>query len=39
MQQALSRLESLKKRGVGAPRIIHADVGGLIKKVFAQEGP
>jgi membrane fusion protein, multidrug efflux system len=38
LQQAQSRLESLKKRGVGAPRIIHADVGGLIKKVFAQEG-
>jgi membrane fusion protein (multidrug efflux system) len=36
--QAQLRLESMKKRGVGAPRIIHADVGGLIKKVFAQEG-
>ncbi len=38
LQQAQLRLESMKKRGVGAPRIIHADVGGLIKKVFAQEG-
>ncbi len=38
MQQAQSRLESLKKRGVGAPRILRADVGGLIKKVFSQEG-
>jgi membrane fusion protein (multidrug efflux system) len=38
LQQAQSRLESLKKRGVGAPRILHAVVGGLIKKVFAQEG-
>ncbi|MGB8991546.1 MAG: efflux RND transporter periplasmic adaptor subunit [Desulfobaccales bacterium] len=38
LQQAQLRLESMKKRGVGAPRIIHADAGGLIKKVFAQEG-
>jgi membrane fusion protein, multidrug efflux system len=38
LQQARSRLESLKKRGVGLPRVIHADTGGLIKKVFAQEG-
>jgi len=38
LQQAQSRLESLKKRGVGASRLIHADTGGLIKKVFAQEG-
>jgi membrane fusion protein (multidrug efflux system) len=38
LQQAQLRLKSMKKRGVGAPRIIHAEVGGLIKKVFAQEG-
>ncbi len=38
LQQAQLRLESMKKRGVGAPRIIHADVSGLLKKVFAQEG-
>ncbi|HEY9074365.1 MAG TPA: efflux RND transporter periplasmic adaptor subunit [Desulfobaccales bacterium] len=38
LQQAQLRLESMKRRGVGAPRIIPADVGGLIKKVFAQEG-
>jgi membrane fusion protein (multidrug efflux system) len=36
--QAQLRLESMKKRGIGSPRIIHADVGGLIKKVYIQEG-
>jgi membrane fusion protein (multidrug efflux system) len=38
MEQAQLRLESMKKRGIGSPRIIPADVGGLIKKVYVQEG-
>lgn len=38
LQQAQSRLESLKRRKAEGLRIMHADVGGLIKKVFAQEG-
>ncbi len=38
LQQARSRLESLKKRGVGPPRLLRAEVGGLIKKVFVSEG-
>ena len=39
LRQAQLRLESLKKRGIGAPRIIlTAPVSGLIKKVFVQEG-
>jgi membrane fusion protein (multidrug efflux system) len=38
MEQAQLRLESMKRRGIGSPRIIHADVGGLIKKVYVQEG-
>ncbi len=38
MDQAQLKLESMKKRGIGPPRIMHADVGGLINKVFVQEG-
>lgn len=38
MQQTQLRLESMQKRGIGSPRIIHADVGGLIKQVYVQEG-
>jgi len=38
MEQAQLRLESMTKRGIGSPRIIPADVGGLIKQVFVQEG-
>jgi membrane fusion protein (multidrug efflux system) len=38
MQQAHLRLESMQRRGIGPPRIMHADVGGLIKQVHVQEG-
>lgn len=38
LQQAKLRLQSLTKRGIDGPRQISADVGGLVKKVYAQEG-
>ncbi|HZE20668.1 MAG TPA: efflux RND transporter periplasmic adaptor subunit [Desulfobaccales bacterium] len=38
LAQARLRLESMKKRGIGPPRLIRADVGGLIRKVYVQEG-
>ncbi len=38
MDQAQLNLESMKKRGIGPPRTMHADVGGLINEVFVKEG-
>jgi membrane fusion protein, multidrug efflux system len=38
MEQAQLKLESMKKRGIGPTRVIHADTGGLIKNVPIQEG-
>jgi membrane fusion protein (multidrug efflux system) len=38
LRQSQLRVESLKKRGIGAPRTLTAPVNGLIKKVFVQEG-
>ena len=38
LEQAKSNLESLKQRGAGGKQSIHSDVGGLIKKVYIQEG-
>jgi membrane fusion protein, multidrug efflux system len=38
MEQARLKLESMKKRGIGPARILHADTGGLIKNVRVQEG-
>jgi membrane fusion protein (multidrug efflux system) len=38
LAQARLRLKSMKKRGIGPPRLIRADVGGLIRKVFVPEG-
>jgi membrane fusion protein (multidrug efflux system) len=38
LAQAQLSLQSMEKRGIGPPRIIRADVGGLIRKVFVQEG-
>jgi membrane fusion protein (multidrug efflux system) len=37
-QQARLRLESMEKRGIGKPRIIRADLEGLVNKVYVQEG-
>ncbi len=37
-QQASSKLESLRKRGVDGKRVIHSDATGLISKVHIQEG-
>ena len=38
LEQAKSNLQSLKQRGAGGKQNIHSDVGGLIKKVYIQEG-
>ena len=38
LEQAKSNLQSLKQRGAGGKQSIHSDVGGLIKKVYVQEG-
>jgi membrane fusion protein, multidrug efflux system len=38
MEQAQLKLESMKKRGIGPARVIHADTAGLIKNVRVQEG-
>jgi len=38
LEQARSNLQSLKDRGVGGNRNIHSDVGGLVKKVYMEEG-
>jgi membrane fusion protein (multidrug efflux system) len=38
LAQAQLRLKSMEKRGIGPPRLIRADVGGLIRKVFVPEG-
>ena len=38
MEQAKSNLQSLKQRGAGGKQNLHSDVGGLIKKVYVQEG-
>jgi membrane fusion protein, multidrug efflux system len=38
MEQARLKLASMKKRGIGPARILHADTGGLIKNVRIQEG-
>ncbi len=38
LRQAQLRVESMKKRGIDASRILSAPVSGLIKKVFVQEG-
>jgi membrane fusion protein, multidrug efflux system len=38
LRQAQLRVASMKKRGIGPPRILAAPVDGLIKKVFVQEG-
>jgi membrane fusion protein (multidrug efflux system) len=38
LRQAQLKVESLKKRGIGAPRTLAAPVSGLIKQVFVQEG-
>lgn len=37
-QQAELRLQSMRKQGIDGQRDIRADVGGLIKKVYVQEG-
>jgi membrane fusion protein (multidrug efflux system) len=37
-RQARLRLESMEKRGIGEPRLIRADLEGLVNKVYAQEG-
>ncbi len=37
-QQAQLRLESMEKRGIGGPRIMRADLEGLVNKVYVQEG-
>jgi membrane fusion protein, multidrug efflux system len=38
LRQAQLRVASMKKRGIGSPRLLRAPVSGLIKKVFVQEG-
>ncbi len=38
MEQARLKLESMKKRGIGPARILHAETDGLIKNVRVQEG-
>lgn len=38
LEQAQTKLESLKRRGIDGVRTLHADVAGLISKVSVQEG-
>ncbi len=38
LEQAKSNLQSLKQRGAGGKQNIHSNVGGLLKKVYIQEG-
>jgi membrane fusion protein (multidrug efflux system) len=38
LRQAQLKVESMKKRGIGAARTLAAPVSGLIKRVFVQEG-
>lgn len=37
-EQARLRLESIEKRGINGPRIIRADLKGLVNRVYVQEG-
>jgi membrane fusion protein (multidrug efflux system) len=38
LAQAQLRLKSMEAQGIGPPRLMRADVGGLIRKVFVPEG-